>query len=772
MKFSIVLLSNFIGFLTVFAQSQPVGLLCNLLSHPEQTVITVRPISFGWEVPLGKQASYRILVSSTAEKAAQHEGDVWDSGRIRSRQSIHVEYKGKALQPNRQYWWQVSLWNEAGQQSDWSVTQQFNTGDWDRVRLWPGESRWVRIAMANGDSIWSFEDRHPISYHAVTPVRTVKRSSGTLFFDFGRAAFAYARFTLNSPADRETIIRIGEKAAGDSIDCKPGGGIIFKEYPISLKQGTHDYELTIPPFVPRYEHSQSMPAHMPEIVPFRYLELVAGDMPVTVQNMEQLALYYLFDDNASSFRSSNETLNDIYDLCKYSVKANTFNGDFAASERERMLYEADSYIHQLGVYAIDREYAIARYSNVNMIYHGTIPTEWILHIPLMVWADYEQTGDLSFIARYYDEIKPKSLLDLTNDNGLISTLTGLQSQDLYDRIHFDVSKLHNQKLIDYVDWPWGSMSLALKDKGGETDNYDFREYNAVVNAFHYRTLVLIEQMAVLLGKKDDASFYRQKAKQVKAAFNKHFLDPESGIYVDGVGISHASFHANHNYPMDNSKDSTVSSHSSLHANMYPLLFGLVPDKNKSAVVNFIKSRGMACGPYGANHLLEALYNAGEAEYALSLLTSDNDRSWVNMLRVGATMSTEAWDNKYKSNNGWSHAWSSSPAHIIPRKLMGIEPLEAGFGKIRIQPQPSSVKQASAKLPTIRGPVEVSFEQEPGQFFDMHVTVPGNVIAEIWLPLLSPKYTLTVDGKPVKGKVDGKYIKVTMTKNNERIRICH
>jgi hypothetical protein len=67
-------------------------------------------------------------------------------------------------------------------------------------------------------------------------------------------------------------------------------------------------------------------------------------------------------------------------------------------------------------------------------------------------------------------------------------------------------------------------------------------------------------------------------------------------------------------------------------------------------------------------------------------------------------------------------------------------------------------------------VEVSFEQETGQFFEMNVTIPGNVVAEIWLPLLSKKYKQTIDGKPTKGKVDGRFVKLTMSQNQGRIKI--
>lgn len=54
-------------------------------------------------------------------------------------------------------------------------------------------------------------------------------------------------------------------------------------------------------------------------------------------------------------------------------------------------------------------------------------------------------------------------------------------------------------------------------------------------------------------------------------------------------------------------------HSSLHTNMFPLTFGLVPEERKITVVEFIKSRGLTFSVYGAQFLLEALCKAGELD---------------------------------------------------------------------------------------------------------------------------------------------------------------
>ncbi len=715
------------------AQEQATGLLCNLLTRPELTQITTPQPQFGWIVNSEIQTAYQILVASSLEKLEQNIGDFWDSGKQSSKQSQHIVYKGKELHANSTYYWKVTTWNKNGVQSEYSNYQQFNTGEFGREKMWPGESRWVKVGTGENEK-WAFEDRNPIDYRTVYPVKTWLRPNNTWFIDFERAAFAYAKLGLDWKAgvnekEKTITVRIGEKSVNDSIDQKPGGGIIYEEYPLTIKAGKHEYGLKIPRFKSRYPHSQTMPEHMPEVIPFRYCEIVCEDEPISLTSAKQMALTTLFDEEASSFSSDMNLLNDVYNLCQYSVIANTFNGDYAASQRERMMYEADAYIHQMGHYAVDREFSVARYSLKNMIFHATWPTEWISHTIMMAWADYLHTGNNNFIKEFYEELKPKTLIDLSKKNNLISTKTGLQTKEFLQSIHFN-----GKELRDIVDWPHGGMSHVLK--GGETNEYDFKDYNTVVNAFHYHSLVIMAKMADAIDEKRDASFYRKQAETVKRAFNKNFIDKERNIYVDGIGTKHAS----------------------LHANMYALVFGLVPESIKPSVIEHIKQKRMACGVYSANYLLEAMFDADESEYALSLLTDTTDRSWYNMLKVGATMTTEAWDNKYKSNNGWSHAWSSSPAHILPRKLMGIEPLTPGFETLIIKPKPASVKHASVKLPIIRGEVKAKFLNESDRF-ELIITVPGNTQAKVSLPVKGDVKELKIDNEVVKNYTldDGRLI---------------
>jgi hypothetical protein len=124
------------------------------------------------------------------------------------------------------------------------------------------------------------------------------------------------------------------------------------------------------------------------------------------------------------------------------------------------------------------------------------------------------------------------------------------------------------------------------------------------------------------------------------------------------------------------------------------------------------------------------------------MTSDSKRSWLNMIRAGSSMTTEAWDEYYKPNLTWNHAWGSAPANITARKLMGIEPVGAAFSRFRISPQPGYLDSASIKLPTIRGEIVFALAREEN-LWEMTVSIPGNTEGELWLPAYLTN--VTIDG---------------------------
>ncbi|NOU92330.1 Bacterial alpha-L-rhamnosidase [Paenibacillus sp. LMG 31456] len=74
-----------------------------------------------------KQAAYQIQVS--ADNAGSFTGPLaWDSGKIISDHSVHVEYEGDPLQPSTKYSYRVRIWSTSDEESGWSETAYWITG--------------------------------------------------------------------------------------------------------------------------------------------------------------------------------------------------------------------------------------------------------------------------------------------------------------------------------------------------------------------------------------------------------------------------------------------------------------------------------------------------------------------------------------------------------------------------------------------------------------------------------------------------------------------
>lgn len=711
------------------AELKPSGLMTDLLEHTDRTwqqgYVSNIPVwqadskaaelqyvqiasshpSFSWIVPGEEQGTfqtaYRIIISDSRSEAGAGKGNVWDSGQISDARSTAVLYNGPALQPDKSYFWRVKTVTNTGGESEWSDTKAFRT------------------APVLSEYAASF---YPQVKTAEFPESVKSVAAKTYKADFGKDAFGQLLLTLSSSSQTDTVrVHLGEGLSGDRIDRKPGGTIRYACYSLPLLKGTHTYRIRIASDKRNTGKAAIlMPSYIGEVIPFRYCEIENYAGPLVSTDLVRETVHYPFDETASSFQSSNDILNQIWDLCKYSIRATSFAGVYVDGDRERIPYEADALINQLCHYGVDREYAMARRSHEYLLSRPTWPTEWIMQSVLIGWYDYMYTGDSRSLRANYEVLKARTLLALQEKNGFISTTTGLQTPEFLSSIRF------KGKIKDIVDWPHTGILGLNKQEGGEADGFVFSDYNAVTNAYHYEAVRLLARIASDLGLTDDAARYADLSTRFGKQFNRSFYNNKAGYYTDGIQSEHAS----------------------LHANMFPLAFGLVPTDKRQKVLDFMHTRGMACSVYGSQFLMDALYEAADAEYALTMLTKTDDRSWYNMIRVGSTISLEAWDNKYKPNQDWNHAWGAAPANIIPRKLMGVEPLTPGFSLARIKPQLGSLEWAKASIPTIKGNISLDITNRK-DLYTLKVTIPANMEAEVFLPLPSGKYEVLSNGEPLK-----------------------
>ncbi|MCU6712476.1 glycoside hydrolase family 78 protein [Paenibacillus sp. J5C_2022] len=74
------------------------------------------------------QTAYQIMVSGSEEELLRGSADMWDSGIVKSSQSVNMAYSGLPLVSDRPYYWKVRIWDETGTASSFSLVQTFETG--------------------------------------------------------------------------------------------------------------------------------------------------------------------------------------------------------------------------------------------------------------------------------------------------------------------------------------------------------------------------------------------------------------------------------------------------------------------------------------------------------------------------------------------------------------------------------------------------------------------------------------------------------------------
>ncbi len=94
-----------------------------------------------------RQTAYQILVATSLDALRADRADLWDSGKVASDQSLHVEYAGTPLGSSQRAWWRVRVWDENDVVSPDSELAWWETGllarsDW--------RAEWIGGALVGG----------------------------------------------------------------------------------------------------------------------------------------------------------------------------------------------------------------------------------------------------------------------------------------------------------------------------------------------------------------------------------------------------------------------------------------------------------------------------------------------------------------------------------------------------------------------------------------------------------------------------------------------
>ncbi len=163
---------------------------------------------------------------------------------------------------------------------------------------------------------------------------------------------------------------------------------------------------------------------------------------------------------------------------------------------------------------------------------------------------------------------------------------------------------------------------------------------------------------------------------------------------------------------------------------HALLFDLCPQgqtgKSVTLLANPPENLGR-CYPANANWGLWALAQAGQTE----AIFKDFHSRWIEMASVTANNSMqEAWHARPDGRSQWSHA-AIAPLFLTYMDLAGIRPLEPGFRRVQIRPQPGPLQLLELSNYTVKGPLDYRLSGKKGQR-RLRLKLPPGCTAELLL----------------------------------------
>ena len=325
---------------------------------------------------------------------------------------------------------------------------------------------------------------------------------------------------------------------------------------------------------------------------------------------------------------------------------------------------------RLASFDVRRTAELLRYRDGRM-FHTTYSLIWAQ----MLMDVYRMTGEYELLADCEDALT--LLLDrfhtYLGDNGIIETPPDYM----------------------FIDWlvPDGINMHHPPKALGQT----------CMNMYYYGALKTAVKIYKLLGEEIMAAQCEKRMKKLHAAILENLYDADRGLFFEGLNTPTREDLIGEWMPQNVDKR-----YYRKHANILAAYFGFF-DKVRCAQLMERVMEDDTLGvvqPYFSHFLLEALYRNGLREkYTRQYL-----ELWKEPVRECPKGLAEGF---YKPTPEYSfdhsHAWGGTPAYALPLALSGLEILEPGYKKIRLNPSLLGLDHAKVQIPTPYGMVELTME---------------------------------------------------------------
>jgi hypothetical protein len=563
---------------------------------------------------------------------------------------------------------------------DWNKPR-FDDLSWDAPQLLHGPGGTLKGLSCAAPPIHAFENLTPVSQNEIKPGLTV--------YDLGQNASIMIRLKVSGPAGSSVRVIPAELLKKDGT----ADGGIFSRKPVwwqyTLK-GDGD-ETYFPKFFyvgARYLQVELTPA------------TGCSDLP----NVESLEGVVIHADSPAvgQFSCSNDLFNRIFTLVRWAQQNNMVSIMTDCPTREKRGWLEQDHLNGPALRynwnmaalftkvtndMIDAQNADGFVPSTCPDYlHGTgdfaDSPEWGSACVLVPWQQYEFDGDINLLGRAYDMMKK------------YQAYLGSKAKD---------------NIVSYGLGDWFDIGPKPPFKSQLTP------LALTATAFYYEDTAILAKVATLLGKTDDAAIYAQQAEQIRGAFNQALFDPQTHQYGSGNKIG------------------------SQCSDSIPLVMGLADPANQPAVldniVKDVQAKGLTAGDVGYRYLLRALADGGRSDVIYTLNNQSDKPGYGYQLKLGKTSLTEGWDGSASQDHfmlGQINEW-------LYHDLAGIQddPAGPGFKKIIIKPAVvGDLTWVKASYDSIFGKI-VSEWSCDGQNITLHVVIPANTTATIYVPATDP-----------------------------------
>ena len=539
----------------------------------------------------------------------------------------------------------------------------------------------------------------------ITPIAINQLNDSTLILDMGQNMVGWLAVSLKGTKDKPIRMRFAETLQPDgSLYMANLRGALVTDIYTPAEDGLFSWE-------PKFTYHG-----------FRFVEITGLDYVPELKEFEGKVNYDEMK-TTGSFACSDSTLNQIYHNAFWGIRGNYRGMPTDCPQRdERMGWLGDRAMGSFGESFMFRPTLLyekwMRDIQDSQLPSGQIPdvspTYWPFYSENVTWPAaypcivdmlYTQYGDVNAVKEHYASLK--KWMDYIRDTHMTDYIV---VKDVYG---------------DWCMPPESPELIHSQDPARVTDG------RLLGTSFYYRLLNMMAKFAAVSGHNEDIPAYTELAKNVKEAYNKMFLNAETGQYANN----------------------TVT------ANLVSLMQGLVPDSLQAKVfANVVEktknefNSHVSTGLIGIQFLMRGLTRNGEKELAYTIATNRSYPSWGYMIDKGATTIWELWngDTADPAMNSGNHVMLLGDLMSwYFEDLAGIksDSQQVGFKRIIMEPCfPENLDWVNASTETLYGTVASNWKKT-AEGLNWQVEIPANTTALIRIPATSAD-SVTENGQPL------------------------